>query len=118
MITIDGVLYDVGITDLQRGEEKKYKYEVVTESGKRRSELLARYRTYSVTFGSMDQAQYDALFCAASTERVAVTLPDGQNDVAFLATIELCGDAIGFVEGDVIRWDGLTLTFQGVDPLA
>lgn len=120
MIIIDGITYHVGITDLQRGEAKEYKYDVATESGKRRRELLARYRTYSVTLGNLNQAEYDALFSAASTnaESVMVTLPDGQQEISFAASVEIGDDAIGFIEDDgTIRWDGLTLEFEGVDPL-
>ncbi|MCB6366536.1 hypothetical protein LI291_10170 [Intestinibacillus massiliensis] len=119
MIQIDGVAYDVGITDLQRGEKREYKYDLVAEDGTRRFETRARYRTYDVTLGSLRQSEYDALRRAAAAGGVLrVTLPDGQEEVTLEAQVELGADALGFIEADgTNRWDGLTLTVTGVRPL-
>lgn len=62
MIEINGQKYPgAEITDLKRGERRDYKYDLTAESGRKRSELRARYRTYTVTLGSLDQAAYDSL---------------------------------------------------------
>lgn len=119
MITINGVACAVPITSLQRGETREYKYDLLAEDGTRRFEIRARYRTFTVEFGSLNQREYDALRRAAATGDVLrVTLPDGQEEVTFDAQVELGADALGFVESDgTNRWDGLTLTVTGVQPL-
>lgn len=121
MIEINGTSFPgVGIADLQRGEQKDYKYELTAEDGTRRAEVRARYRTYAVTLGSISQADYDALRSALATnaESVPVTLPDGQTDVTLDARVELGEDMLGFVENDgTMRWDALTLSIVGVSPL-
>lgn len=121
MIEINGTSFPgVGIADLQRGEQKDYKYDLTAEDGTRRAEVRARYRTYAVTLGSMTQADYDALRSALATnaESVPVTLPDGQTDVTLDARVELGEDMLGFIESDgTMRWDGLTLSIVGVSPL-
>lgn len=121
MIEINGTSFPgVGIADLQRGEQKDYKYDLIAEDGTRRAEVRARYRTYAVTLGSISQADYDALRSALATnaESVPVTLPDGQTDVTLDARVELGEDMLGFVENDgTMRWDGLTLSIVGVSPL-
>lgn len=121
MIEINGTSFPgVGIADLQRGEQKDYKYDLIAEDGTRRAEVRARYRTYAVTLGSISQADYDRLRAALATnaESVPVTLPDGQTDVTLDARVELGEDMLGFVENDgTMRWDGLTLSIVGVSPL-
>lgn len=119
MITINGVVCAVPIASLQRGETREYKYDLIAEDGTRRYEIRARYRTFEVEFGSLNQREYDALRRAAATGDVLrVTLPDGQEEVTFDARVELGADALGFVESDgTNRWDGLTLTITGVQPL-
>lgn len=120
MIQIDGERFAVGVVRLTRGENREYKYDAVTESGKRVSELRARYRTYSVMLGSMTQNEYDRLrrACCSGRESIPVTLPDGQEDVELLARVELGEDALLFLEYDgTRRWDGLTLEILGVTPL-
>lgn len=121
MIEINGTSFPgVGIADLQRGEQKDYKYDLTAEDGTRRAEVRARYRTYAVTLGSISQADYDALRSALATnaESVPVTLPDGQTDVTLDARVELGEDMLGFIESDgTMRWDGLTLSIVGVSPL-
>lgn len=121
MIEINGTSFPgVGIADLQRGEQKDYKYDLIAEDGTRRAEVRARYRTYAVTLGSISQADYDRLRAALATnaENVPVTLPDGQTDVTLDARVELGEDMLGFVESNgTMRWDGLTLSIVGVSPL-
>ena len=121
MLKINNIAFPgVGIAELQRGEQKDYKYDLVAEDGTRRAEVRARYRTYSVTLGSVTQADYDRLYAALATnaESVSVTLPDGQQDVTLDARVELGDDALIFVESNGMRrWDGLTLSITGVTPL-
>lgn len=121
MLKINNIAFPgVGIAELQRGEQKEYKYDLTTEDGTRRAEVRARYRTYSVTLGSITQADYDRLYAALATnaESISVTLPDGQQDVTLDARVELGDDALIFVESNgTRRWDGLTLSIAGVNPL-
>lgn len=121
MLKINNIAFPgVGIAELQRGEQKDYKYDLVAEDGTRRAEVRARYRTYSVTLGSIAQADYDRLRTALATnaESVSVTLPDSQQDVTLDARVELGDDALIFVESNGMRrWDGLTLSITGVTPL-
>lgn len=120
MIQIDGTKFPgVGITDLQRGEQRDYKYNLTAEDGTRRAEVRARYRVYNVTLGSVSQDDYDRLRRALATglPSVFVTLPDGQVDVTMEARVELGDDALLFIDGGTRRWDGLTLTITGVTPL-
>lgn len=121
MIRINGRSFPgAEVSDLKRGERRDYKYDLVAESGRRRSELRARYRTYSITLGSLSQADYDALRAslATSAESVSITVPDGQDDVTLDARVELGNDALVFLEPDgTRRWDGLTLNATGVHPL-
>ena len=77
MLKINDIAFPgVGIAELQRGEQKDYKYDLTAEDGTRRAEVRARYRTYSVTLGSITQADYDRLYAALATnaESVSVTL--------------------------------------------
>lgn len=121
MLQINGVEFPgVGIADLQRGEQKEYKYDLTAEDGTRRAEVRARYRTYEVALGSIRQADYDRLRTALATGAgyVSVTLPDGQDDVTLDARVELGNDALGFIEANgTMRWDGLTLSITGTEPL-
>lgn len=121
MLKINDIAFPgVGIAELQRGEQKDYKYDLTAEDGTRRAEVRARYRTYSVTLGSITQADYDRLYAALATnaESVSVTLPDGQQDVTLAARVELGDDALIFIESNGMRrWDGLTLAITGVNPL-
>lgn len=121
MIKINGQEYPgAEITDLKRGERREYKYDLIAESGRKRSELRARYRTYAATLGSLDQSAYDALrdALATSDEYASITLPDGQEDVTLDARVELGNDSLVFLEPDgTRRWDGLTLNITGVQPL-
>lgn len=120
MIQIDGTKFPgVGIADLQRGEQRDYKYNLTAEDGTRRAEVRARYRVYNVTLGSVSQDDYDRLRRALATDlpSVFVTLPDGQADVTMEARVELGDDALLFIDGGTRRWDGLTLTITGVTPL-
>lgn len=121
MLKINGIAFPgVGIAELQRGEQKDYKYDLTAEDGTRRAEVRARYRTYSVTLGSITQADYDRLYAALATnaESISVTLPDGQQDVTLDARVELGDDVLIFVESNgTRRWDGLTLSVTGVNPL-
>ncbi|WP_050698974.1 hypothetical protein [Anaeromassilibacillus senegalensis] len=121
MIKINGQsFHGAEVSDLKRGERRDYKYDLVAESGRRRSELRARYRTYSITLGSLSQADYDALRAALATsaESVSITVPDGQDDVTLDARVELGNDALVFLEPDgTRRWDGLALNVTGVLPL-
>lgn len=121
MLKINNITFPgVGIAELQRGEQKEYKYDLTTEDGARRAEVRARYRTYSVTLGSITQADYDRLYAALATnaESISVTLPDGQQDVTLDARVELGDDVLVFVESNgTRRWDGLTLSVTGVNPL-
>ena len=111
-----GILAD----SFTRGEQKEYKYDLTAEDGTRRAEVRARYRTYALTLGGITQADYDRLRAALATnaESIAVTLPDGQNDVTLNARVELGDDALLLIEDDgTRRWDGLTLSIVGVAPL-
>lgn len=121
MLKINDVEFPgVGIADLQRGEQKEYKYDLTAEDGTRRAEVRARYRTYEVALGSIRQADYDRLRTALATsaDYVSVTLPDGQDDVTLDARVELGNDALGFIEANgTMRWDGLTLSITGMEPL-
>ena len=121
MIKINGQEFPgAGIASLSRGEKRDYKYDLTAESGRRRAEIRARYRTYAVTLGSLSQTDYDALYTALSNnaEVVSITLPDGQQDVTLEARVELGNDALVFLEPDgTRRWDGLTLNIAGVYPL-
>ena len=114
MLKINNIAFPgVGIAELQRGEQKDYKYDLVAEDGTRRAEVRARYRTYSATLGSIAQADYDRLRTALATnaESVSVTLSDSQQDVTLDARVELGDDALIFIESNGMRrWDGLTLT--------
>lgn len=121
MIKVGGRSFPaVELSDLKRGEKREYKYDLVAESGRRRAEIRARYRTYSITLGSLLQSDYDALRAALATdaEYVSLTIPDGQEDVTLDARVELGNDALVFLEPDgTRRWDGLTLNITGVQPL-
>ena len=121
MIAINGTyFYEIGIESIQRGERRDYKYNLITENGRRRSELRARYRTYNVTLGGVNQEEYDRLRAALATNdtSVEITLPDGQEDVTLEATVQLGDDILFLVEVDgEKRWDGLSLSVEGVSPL-
>lgn len=123
MLQINGTAFSgVGIVadSFTRGEQKEYKYDLVAEDGTRRAEVRARYRIYSLTLGSITQADYDRLRAALATNAnsVSVTLPDGQEDVTLEARVELGDDALLLIEDDgTRRWDGLTLSVTGVTPL-
>lgn len=109
----------VGVTDLQRTPAKDYKYQLQAEDGTLRAEVRCVRDVYSLTLGSITQADYDALYdlCNTTAEYLSVTIPDGQTDRTFDAQVELGGDALGFIEHDgTRRWDGLTLTVTAVNP--
>lgn len=121
MIWIDNKLYEVGIQSVVRGEDIDYKYDLITESGHRRQEVRARYRTYTVLLGNLIQYQYDALVRVLSNNNLVhtVTLPDGQKNVTLEATITKSTDTLLMIEkgSNEKRWTNLTLTIKGVNPM-
>lgn len=109
------------IVDIQRGVNRETAYDVTTEDGVRHAPVRALYPVYSLTLGNIHQEEYDALYELANTyaESLTVTLPDGQSDITFPATVEIGGDGLVFVEQNgTRRWDGLTLTITGTTPQA
>lgn len=120
MISLQGLDVENLVVSLTRSEKKEYKYQLITESGRQRSELRARYPVYELTLGNLDQNAYDALrdALASDGETVLVTMPDGQRDLTFEARVELGDDGLEFLEEDgTRRWDELTVTVEGVRPL-
>lgn len=120
MFKIDGREFTIGIESLQRSIKKNLKYDVVTEDGVRHTEIKSMHQEYSLTLGSINQAEYDALYATVNTyaQSLSVTLPDGQSDTTFDATVEMGGDALVLINSDgTRRWDGLTLTITSITPI-
>lgn len=120
MMTIAGLEVEELAVSVTRRERREYKYQLVTESGRQRGELRARYPVYELTLGNVDQTAYDALreALASDAQSVTVTMPDGQRELTFEAIVTLGEDGLLFLEADgTRRWDGLTVTVEGVRPL-
>lgn len=116
---IDGVEYDVPIQSVTRSFDKDYKYQVMTEDGKRHSEIRGVYVNYSVVFGGLNRTQYNALINALNkpTENFTVELPYNDEMIELVCDVILNNDYI-VVENDTERiWDDLSVTFEGVEPL-
>lgn len=116
---IDGIEYDVPIQEITRTFDKDYKYQVMTEDGKRHSEIRGVYVNYTVVFGGLNKTQYDELINAIHkpTENFTVELPYNNENIELLCDISLKQDYI-MLENDTERiWDELTVTFEGVEPL-
>lgn len=117
---INNISFKVGVVSMKRSVRKTYKYDVTTEDGVRHTEIRAIYPVYTLLLGSISQTDYDTLRSVLNTydDTVSVTLPDGQEDVTFDAIAELSADALVFIESNgTRRWDNLTVTFTGVNPL-
>lgn len=120
IFAVNDTEFDVGITTMQRSVKKTYKYDVTTEDGVRHTEVKAIYPVYTLVLGSINQTDYDRLREALNTyeDTVSVTLPDGQNNITFDAVADLGTDSLIFIESDgTRRWDNVTVTFTGVNPL-
>lgn len=120
MFTIDGEHYDVGIVTLQRSMKKTYKYQVITQDGIQRSELKSLYPVYAMVIGPINQSEYDRLYDAVNQRAIPrlVSLPYNQETITFQAEIDVGQDGILCIERDgTLCWDGLTITFTGVEPL-
>lgn len=120
IFAVNDIEFDVGISTMQRSLKKTYKYDVTTEDGVRHTEVKAIYPVYTLVLGSINQTDYDRLREALNTyeDTVSVTLPDGQNNITFDAVADLGTDSLIFIESDgTRRWDNVTVTFTGVNPL-
>lgn len=120
MFKIDENTYDVGIISLQRSIDRDLKYDVTTEDGKRYRETRALYPVYQITLGSITRREYDRLYADLVNydETHTVTLPDGQEERVFEATVELGSDSLSMLDRNGVRyWEGLSLTITGVDPI-
>lgn len=120
IFAVNDTEFDVGITTMQRSVKKTYKYDVTTEDGVRHTEVKAIYPVYTLVLGSINQTDYDSLREALNTyeDTVSVTLPDGQNNITFDAVADLGTDSLIFIESDgTRRWDNVTVTFTGVNPI-
>lgn len=119
MMKLNGTEIGAGIQKIERYEKTEYKYNLITESGHKRSEIRAKYRGYTVLLGSIHQKEYDELYriLSTGTGTFEVTLPDGQDDITFEATVTMDGDTLSFIESNgTRRWDNLTLQIEGVNP--
>ncbi len=120
IFAVNDIEFDVGISTMQRSLKKTYKYDVTTEDGVRHTEVKAIYPVYTLVLGSINQTDYDSLREALNTyeDTVSVTLPDGQNNITFDAVADLGTDSLIFIESDgTRRWDNVTVTFTGVNPI-
>lgn len=120
IFAVNDTEFDVGITTMQRSVKKTYKYDVTTEDGVRHTEIKAIYPVYTLVLGSINQTDYDRLREALNTyeDTVSATLPDGQNNITFDAVADLGTDSLIFIESDgTRRWDNVTVTFTGVNPI-
>ena len=120
IFAVNDTEFDVGITTMQRSVKKTYKYDVTTEDGVRHTEVKAIYPVYTLVLGSINQTDYDSLREALNTyeDTVSVTLPDGQDNITFDAVADLGTDSLIFIESDgTRRWDNVTVTFTGVNPV-
>ena len=120
IFAVNDIEFDVGISTMQRSLKKTYKYDVTTEDGVRHTEVKAIYPVYTLVLGSINQTDDDSLREALNTyeDTVSVTLPDGQNNITFDAVADLGTDSLIFIESDgTRRWDNVTVTFTGVNPI-
>lgn len=119
MLKLDGEAFAVGILSLSRGQSMDLKYDLIAEDGTRRREVRAAYLSYELQIGSMTQADYDALYTRLLTGggEHMVTLPDGQSDRTFEATVTLGGDTLGYVDSAGVRhFDRLKLSIAATQP--
>lgn len=96
-IIIDGIRYDVPVTQVNRTADVLDKYASRTENGSLKRKLIGVYFNYEITFGNtVDNAEYNALFeCLTEPKEFhEITVPASDGDFTFTAYISKVSDSM------------------------
>jgi hypothetical protein len=119
MIIIDGVTYNVPVTEVTRKADFLDKYAERTEDGILHRELIGVYFNYQIKFGSDCPSAVYALLWQKLTEAEefhTVTVPDEDGDYTFTAYFSNVGDTLVKAKGALRFWKSLTVNFIAQSP--
>jgi len=120
MIRIDGNYFGVGIIKVTRKASLNKENHGTTLDGRKHYDALGTYYDYDVTFDTkaINITEYDRLYevLTQPVEYHLVTMPYGQTEITFKATIKASNDSIIQNYTNFRRWNGLKITFEAIEP--
>lgn len=117
-ITIDGVVYNVPVIDIERSADFLDKFAERTADGKLHRELIGVYFNYRLKFGQASMSDYSALWTKLTepVEFHTVIVPDEDGDLSFIAYFSNIKDKMVRVKGSSRYWKDLTVNFTAQEP--
>lgn len=115
-IIIDGVEYDVAITECKRKADILDKYAERTEDGNLHREVIGTYHNFTLNLFTNDKALYNKLFdvLSAPVAKHSVTMPtDGVTFDGYFASVQ---DEVVRIEKDGTKYKGLSCNLVAVYP--
>ena len=119
MIRIDGVNFDVPVSEVDMKADYLYKYAERTADGKLHSEMIGVYFNYSIKFGtSLDTTTYAALWAKLTepTEYHTVRVWDATGVYDFTAYFAGVTHKLRKLRGSNVFWKELTVNFIARSP--
>ena len=120
MITIDGQSFRVGIIKIPRKSSLNREDHGTTLDGRKHYDALRTYFDYDVTIDTkaINIHEYDRLYevITQPVEYHMVTMPYGQDEISFKASIKTSNDSVIANYTNFRKWNGLKITFEAIEP--
>lgn len=118
-IIIDGIRYDVPVSEVKRNAEVLDKYARRTENGGLKRKIIGVYYNYEITFGdTLDTATYHALYdkLTEPDEFHEVVVPASDGDYEYMAYISNVQDNMVAQHRGKNYFGSLKASFIAKDP--
>lgn len=119
LFKLDGVEYD-GVVQVIRKARILKNNLGQTLDGKQHYQALGTYYDYEVTLNTkkMNISAYDSFYesLTAPVNEHTVTLPYGQGDITFAASVSIGSDSIVQNFSSFRRWSSLKVTIESLEP--
>ncbi|MBR3280920.1 MAG: hypothetical protein IKI57_03625 [Clostridia bacterium] len=120
MITIDGQSFRIGIIKITRKASLNREDHGTTLDGRKHYDALGTYFDYDVTIDTkaINIHEYDRLYevITQPVEYHMVTMPYGQDEISFKASIKTSNDSVIANYTNFRKWNGLKITFEAIEP--
>lgn len=122
IFVIDGEIFDVGISKLDRKTRIEKEKIGTTLDGKEHYEIIGTYIDYILTFVCRGNniKDYDRLYELVSepTESHTVELPYNQETLTINATISISNTQVQYDFNRFRKWSEMKITFSSIEPRA
>ena len=118
-VYIDGVRFDVPVSDIKRTADVLDKYAKRTENGGLKRKILGVYYNFDITFGdTLSTEQYNALYdkLTEAKEFHEVVVPASDGDYEYTAYITKVQDSMVAQYGGKNYYGSLKASFSAKDP--